>query len=72
MVDFLVARYGEFILLTPPFNAHTALLWAAPALLLLVGGTVAFGVFRKRRAKMAEVGGLSEDERAKLEEILSR
>ena len=34
-MDFLVARYGEFILLKPRFNAQTALLWAAPVVLLV-------------------------------------
>ena len=39
MIDFLVARYGEFVLLKPRFSLRNALLWAAPALLLVVGGT---------------------------------
>ena len=37
-VDYLVARYGEFILLKPQFNWHTALLWLAPPVVLLLGG----------------------------------
>src|SRR5437588_5020635 len=38
VIDFLVARYGEFVLLRPRFSAHTALLWLGPAAILLVGG----------------------------------
>jgi cytochrome c-type biogenesis protein CcmH len=37
VLDFLVARYGEFILLKPPFNWHTALLWIVPPGALLIG-----------------------------------
>src|SRR5438105_5113965 len=35
VVDFLVARYGEFVLLKPRFSGHTAILWAAPFVLLI-------------------------------------
>ena len=38
VLDFLVARYGEFVLLKPRFGWHTALLWLVPALVLLIGG----------------------------------
>jgi cytochrome c-type biogenesis protein CcmH len=37
VIDFLVARYGEFVLLRPRFSLHTALLWLGPAAVLLVG-----------------------------------
>src|SRR5262252_112178 len=42
VIDFLVARYGEFVLLKPRFSPHTALLWLGPATLLVIGG---FGLF---------------------------
>src|SRR5262249_61134062 len=38
VVDFLVSRYGEFVLLKPRFSGHTLVLWAAPIVLLLGGG----------------------------------
>ncbi|WP_297341195.1 cytochrome c-type biogenesis protein, partial [Pseudophaeobacter sp.] len=38
VIDFVVARYGEYVLLQPLFNARNALLWGAPILLLLGGG----------------------------------
>src|SRR5205085_3157294 len=37
VIDFLVARYGEFVLLRPRWSSHTALLWLAPAGVLIVG-----------------------------------
>lgn len=49
VVDFLVARYGEFILLRPRFNWETALLWVAPAGALVIGGLVAVVTSRRRR-----------------------
>jgi cytochrome c-type biogenesis protein CcmH len=46
--DFLVARYGEFILLRPRMSLRNAWLWAAPSVLLLAGLAVALSVMRKR------------------------
>src|SRR5499427_5689879 len=37
VIDFLVARYGEFVLLKPRFSPHTALLWLGPVTLLVIG-----------------------------------
>ena len=71
VMDFLVARYGEFILLKPRFNAQTALLWAAPVVLLVVGGVAAFGAMRRRRASPAVAVLLSQEETAELDRILS-
>ena len=46
--DFLVARYGEFVLYRPMMTGKTWLLWLGPALLLLVGGVVIARIVRKR------------------------
>jgi cytochrome c-type biogenesis protein CcmH len=46
--DYLVARYGEFILFKPRFNARTAWLWAAPGVLLLAGLGIAVQIVRRR------------------------
>jgi cytochrome c-type biogenesis protein CcmH len=48
IVEYMVARYGDFVLYQPPVKATTALLWAGPALLLLLG---AFGLARMLRAR---------------------
>jgi cytochrome c-type biogenesis protein CcmH len=49
VLDFLVARYGEFILLKPRFNAHTALLWITPFAVLVIGAGVAVLAWQRRR-----------------------
>ena len=46
-----MARYGDFILFRPQFNARTAWLWAAPGVLLLIGLVVAVRVVRGRAAR---------------------
>jgi cytochrome c-type biogenesis protein CcmH len=48
--DFLVARYGEFVLLEPQRDRRTLLLWSMPVLVLLLGGLVLLGFFRRPQA----------------------
>ncbi|HTX05551.1 MAG TPA: cytochrome c-type biogenesis protein [Steroidobacteraceae bacterium] len=48
--DFMVSRYGYFILFKPPFVARTAWLWLAPGVLLAIGVIAALAVIRKRAA----------------------
>jgi len=52
--EFMIERYGDFVLYRPRMTAQTFLLWAAPALLLLVGGVMLFRVVR-RRAQESEI-----------------
>ena len=66
---FLVRRYGDFILLKPPFKLETWLLWGAPFLFLLAGGGIIF-VARRRQKSLAPATSLSEAERATLEAML--
>lgn len=69
--QFLVARYGEFVLLRPPVNAKTVLLWSLPAFGLLAGAWIAASLFRKRtRVAEAAVQPLSTDEKAALDAVL--
>ena len=49
IIDFMVQRYGDFVLYRPPLRAETWLLWFAPFLLLLAGLGVWWGVLRSRR-----------------------
>lgn len=49
VIDFLVARYGEFVLLKPRFSAHTLLLWLAPFAAVVIGGW-GLVIFLRRRA----------------------
>ena len=66
VVDFMTARYGDFVLYRPPLKASTALLWAGPFLFLLVG---AFLLYRRVR-KRPEEPPLGEAERAKAAQLL--
>jgi cytochrome c-type biogenesis protein CcmH len=65
VLDFLVARYGEFVLLRPRLQWHTALLWLTPVL-LLVGGGIALWTLAGRRKRAPEPGGLSPEEEASI------
>ncbi len=49
--DFLVARYGAFILMKPPLQSNTWLLWLAPFLVLAAGGAIAWSVIKKAAAR---------------------
>jgi len=74
VVDYVVARYGEFVLLEPRFAPHTYLLWLAPLALLLFGLLLALKLFRGRAAQV-EAGApkpLSHAERQRLERMLSK
>lgn len=67
VLDFLVARYGEFVLLRPRFAWHNAALWAAPFLVLLVGG---IGLLVRARRRAAPPPPLAEDEEKRLQDLL--
>jgi cytochrome c-type biogenesis protein CcmH len=64
--DWMVARYGDFVLYRPPFKATTLLLWAGPFLLLLIGLGLVMRVVRRRQPDKA----LSAEERLRAEELL--
>ena len=49
--DFVVERYGDFVLMTPPFTPATWLLWLAPGLVLIIGGGVALLVLHRARGR---------------------
>jgi cytochrome c-type biogenesis protein CcmH len=77
VLDFLVARYGEFVLLKPRFTWHTALLWLGPPATLIGGIVVLLLVARRRnRGVLAEAarpegGSLSPAEEARLKRLMS-
>ena len=68
VLDFIVARYGDFVLLNPPFKASTLLLWATPVLAVLAGLIILF----TRRRRQPAMGGLSAEEEARLNEVLKQ
>ncbi len=67
--DFLVARYGDYVLLKPRFTAGNAALWLAAPALLLLGGGIAFAFIRRKPGREA-AEPLSAEEQARLDEVL--
>jgi cytochrome c-type biogenesis protein CcmH len=72
ILDFLVARYGEFVLLRPRLAWHTALLWGLPPAALLLGAVaIAIVVVRRRRVTASEeTGNLTPAEESRLSDLL--
>jgi cytochrome c-type biogenesis protein CcmH len=76
VIDFLVARYGEFVLLKPRLKSNTLLLWLLPPL-ALAGGGLSLWMLGRRRAKNTAAEDqslfkLNADEEARLERLISR
>ena len=74
ILDFMVARYGDFVLYKPALTGKTAVLWFGP-LALLVGGLVVIGVIVGRRRRTEQVEGsdtLSAEERKRLDTLLDK
>ncbi|ESZ67804.1 cytochrome C [Mesorhizobium sp. L103C119B0] len=69
VMDYIVSRYGEFVLLKPRFSPRNALLWGTPVLLLLVGGI--FIVLTTRSCRSLATKALSAEEQAALDKMLS-
>jgi cytochrome c-type biogenesis protein CcmH len=67
---FVVDRYGDYVLLEPPFKASTLALWLGPFVLLLGGVAAAFGVFRRRGAQSQAPVALSPEEKRRLDALL--
>jgi cytochrome c-type biogenesis protein CcmH len=70
---FLVERYGEFVLLKPPFSPGNALLWATPGIALILGGVLMVLLLRRRSSATAEgedTQPLSQVEEARLQVLL--
>ena len=70
VVDFLVARYGEFVLLKPRFEWQTAVLWFTPAAALLAGVIAIIAAIRRRRAAPQAMAPLSPDEEQALAKMI--
>ena len=70
IIDFLVARYGDFVLYRPPWRATTTLLWLGPFLLLAVGATTLILALRRRQKSIPETD-VSEIDHQRVEQLLS-
>ena len=70
VLDFLVVRYGEFVLLKPPLESRTIILWALPPVALLAGAVGLVFAMRRRRTVQVEPATLSTEERRKLSTLV--
>tara|TARA_B100000029_G_scaffold169325_1_gene165528 strand:- start:2116 stop:2616 length:501 start_codon:yes stop_codon:yes gene_type:complete len=71
VLDYVVGRYGDWVLLNPPFNIRTLALWISPVVLLLLGGVFAVVILRRQRNQPeAAPADLTPDEQARLKALL--
>jgi cytochrome c-type biogenesis protein CcmH len=66
VVDYLVARYGDFVRYRPPLKANTLLLWAGPFLFLLGGFYLLIRILRRRRVPAPQLSSAERERAAKL------
>jgi len=74
IVDFMVSRYGDFVLYRPRMDAKNFIIWVAPGLFLTIALIIAGGIMLKRRkvqTATSQSGGLSEEEQRELDRLLS-
>jgi cytochrome c-type biogenesis protein CcmH len=71
VVQFIVDRYGDFVLLRPPVKPETYLLWASPAILLLLAGAIIALYLRRHRGGSAVSHPLSAEEQARVDALLN-
>jgi cytochrome c-type biogenesis protein CcmH len=70
ITDFMVARYGDFILYRPRFAGKTLLLWLGPFLFLIIGGLALLWVLKRRNQRLQALAPLSAAETQALEALL--
>jgi len=70
IIDFMVARYGDFVLYDPPLDSRTAVLWYGPAALLAAGAAGLAWVVARRRRRPASADALSDAEQQRLARLL--
>ncbi len=71
IIDFLVERYGDFVLYRPPLKATTTLLWVGPFVLLIVGATVLVITLRRRARKVVDAP-VTDEEHRRVEQLLAQ
>jgi cytochrome c-type biogenesis protein CcmH len=71
VINYVVSRYGEFVLLKPRLSARTMLLWGAPVL-LIGAGVMSIFIFSRRRASLPEGKKLSDEEEARIRDLLEK
>lgn len=71
VMNYIVARYGDFVLLKPPVNSHTILLWLAPLLVLMAALAVVWRAMRRSAAAPVTASPLSAREEEELDRLLA-
>ncbi len=72
VIEFLTARFGEFVLLKPSLSWQNALLWLAPLMVLIAGGAGLVLVLRRRQSATVDAIPLSPDEERRIQELANR
>jgi len=72
VLDFLVSRYGQFVLLRPRLEMETVLLWGLPPAALIAGAIGLFSTLRRRNKVIVESAPLSDDEQQRLSALVHR
>jgi cytochrome c-type biogenesis protein CcmH len=70
VIDYLVARYGEFVLLKPRFSWRNLALWATPVVVLFIGGVAFASYARRRPLSKSAAARLSEEEEVLIQQLL--
>jgi cytochrome c-type biogenesis protein CcmH len=70
IVDYIVSRYGDFVLLNPPFKASTYVLWLGPAIILVLGAAGVVVHLRRHGSRTTPSAPLTADERRKLDAMI--
>jgi cytochrome c-type biogenesis protein CcmH len=71
VIAYIVSRYGQFVLLKPPFHAGTYVLWLGPAAIFAIGGAALVFYLRRRNSKDDAPAPLTEAEQQRLQALLS-
>jgi len=70
--QFMFERYGDFIFYRPRLRAETVLLWFGPIIFLILGGFVAYGIFRRANLIAKTAVELNDEQEAKLNELVGK
>jgi len=70
IINFMVSRYGDFVLYRPPVQGNTIALWAGPGVFLLIGLSAIAWIVLRRRRLVGAAAELTEDEQQQLAAIL--
>lgn len=70
VLEAMVARYGNYVLLRPPFNTQTYALWLAPLVLVLLSASIGIAVIRQARRKHEQPEGLTAEEEDALRSVI--